>query len=73
LSCAKLLADYAHPSGLVAVGDGFLAIKDLYSSLFLELPKVSEICSPGSIVRSSIGGCRPPDPGSNPGQGAFSI
>jgi len=25
---------------------------------------------PGSIVRSSIGGCRPPDPGSNPGQGA---
>jgi hypothetical protein len=26
--------------------------------------------SPGSIVRSSIGGCRPPDPGSNPGQGA---
>ena len=27
---------------------------------------------PGSIVRSSIGGCRPPDPGSNPGQGAIS-
>jgi len=26
--------------------------------------------SPGSIARSSIGGCRPPDPGSNPGQGA---
>ena len=26
---------------------------------------------PGSIVRSSIGGCRPPDPGSNPGQGAI--
>ncbi len=28
---------------------------------------------PGSIVRSSISGCRPLDPGSNPGQGAFSI
>ena len=28
---------------------------------------------PGSIVRSSIGGCRPPDPGSNPGQGAISF
>ena len=28
---------------------------------------------PGSIVRSSIGGCRPPDPGSNPGQGATLI
>ena len=26
--------------------------------------------SPGSIVRSSISGCRPLDPGSNPGQGA---
>ena len=29
-----------------------------------------EIGCPGSIVRPSIGGCRPPDPGSNPGQGA---
>lgn len=28
---------------------------------------------PGSIVRSSICGCRPQDPGSNPGQGAFFI
>ena len=29
--------------------------------------------SPGSIVRSSISGCRPLDPGSNPGQGATSM
>jgi SAM-dependent methyltransferase len=29
--------------------------------------------SPGSIVRSSISGCRPLDPGSNPGLGAISL
>ncbi len=29
--------------------------------------------SPGSIVRSSISGCRPLDPGSNPGLGATSL
>ena len=28
---------------------------------------------PGSIVRSSISGCRPLDPGSNPGQGAIIV
>ena len=39
--------------------------KDLKSKNNLSL-----LTGPGSIVRSSIGGCRPPDPGSNPGQGA---
>jgi hypothetical protein len=31
------------------------------------------IDSPGSIVRSSISGCRPLDPGSNPGLGAKTL
>ena len=31
----------------------------------------NDIDCPGSIVRSSISGCRPLDPGSNPGQGAI--
>jgi hypothetical protein len=35
--------------------------------IYLETPSLE---SPGSIVRSSISGCRPLDPGSNPGQGA---
>ena len=35
-------------------------------------PRKDTAC-PGSIVRSSIGGCRPPDPGSNPGQGATKL
>ena len=42
--------------------------KDLKSKNNLSL-----LTCPGSIVRSSIGGCRPPDPGSNPGQGATSL
>ena len=36
--------------------------------IYLETPSIE---SPGSIVRSSISGCRPLDPGSNPGQGAY--
>ena len=47
--------------------------KTFKNSLISNNETVYPTSSPGSIVRSSIGGCRPPDPGSNPGQGAFPI
>jgi hypothetical protein len=41
-----------------------------YLSFKFEKENVVGLGCPGSIVRSSISGCRPLDPGSNPGQGA---
>jgi len=54
-------------------GSKNLEVKNLYLSLESKIKEEECFQSPGSIVRPSIGGCRPPDPGSNPGQGATSI
>ncbi len=54
-------------------GNQNMVIKNFKTTLKSQNPSRKENVCPGSIVRSSIGGCRPPDPGSNPGQGAINF